>query len=76
MTIIIERSVASGDLQEVYLLVFTENVVFESMLYKGNLQNRFVVWDCVQVTLSPDEREMFQNIVHITGTQIVEVVIN
>ena len=51
----IEGSVVEVESRNTKLFVFTEKLVFDIMLYKGDFEEAFVVWDHPTIVSSSDE---------------------
>ena len=72
LTTMIEKSVASGELQDVELFLFTGNMVFESVYYKGISKSPLLFEIVLQLHQVQVKRYLILNVIHITGTRMIE----
>ena len=62
---------ASGELKGVELFVFTDNLVFESVLYKGKLKRSFLFELVLRLHQVQMRGELVLHVIHIAGTRMI-----
>ena len=72
LTAIIERNLSEGELNNAKLFVFTENLVFESMFYKGTLKITLFFGIVLHFHQVQMKGELILHIIHIVGTHMIE----
>ena len=68
----IEQSVSSGELQDVELFVFANNMVFESVYYKGTLNSPLLFDIVLRLHRVQMKGGLILNVIHIAGKRIIE----
>ena len=72
MTTRIEQNVASGELQDVELFIFTDNMVFESIYYKGESKIILLLDIVLRLHQFQIREELILHVVHISGTVVIK----
>ena len=72
----IERSVDEGELNNTELFVFMDNLVFESVFYKGKLNIPLLFEIVLSLHQVQMKGELIWHIVHIVGTITIKAGIN
>ena len=63
---------ASGELKGVELFVLTDNLVFESVLYKGTLKSPLLFELVLRLHQVQMRGELILHVIHIAGTHMIE----
>ena len=70
MTTSINQSVVSGELLEIYLFVFTDNIVSESVYYKCVLKSPMLFEIVLQLLQVQMKGCLIIRVIHIVGTRM------